>query len=62
MVLSHFRGGGHPGLKIKVAQNGLKHIAVLDFLKSYEIFKIPQMATGHGPSKRTIKRANAQTP
>ena len=31
--------------KIKVVQNGLKHILVLEFLKSSEICKILQMAT-----------------
>ena len=34
MVLSYF---GEGGLKIKIAQNGLKHILVLEFLKSGEI-------------------------
>ena len=31
---------GDGGPIIKVAQNGLKHILVLEFLKSYEILKI----------------------
>ena len=45
-MLSHFQwlwwggGGGGLGLKDKVAQNGLKHILVLDFLSSDEIFEI----------------------
>ena len=33
-------GGGEGGPEIKVAQNVLKHILVLEFLKSDEIFKI----------------------
>ena len=33
-------GGGGRGPKIKVAQNGLKHIFLLEFLKSDEILKI----------------------
>ena len=44
LVLSHFRWlwwrGGGGCQKIKVAQNDPKHILVLEFLKSDEIFKI----------------------
>ena len=39
LVLSHL-GLGVQGPKIKVAQNGLKHILVLELLKSDAIFKI----------------------
>ena len=31
-------GGGGEGKKVKVAQNDLKHILVVDFFKSDEIF------------------------
>ena len=33
-------GGGGGGPKIKVAQNGMKHGLVLEFLRSDEIFEI----------------------
>ena len=59
-------GGGGWGQKIKVAQNGLKDILVLEFLKLDEIFKIAQMATNKHPHKQenqpTTIPSNAQTP
>ena len=38
--ISFWGDGGGRGPKIKVAQNGLKHILVLEFLKSNEICKV----------------------
>ena len=40
MKFSKWWGGGGGGQKIKVAQNGMKHGLVLEFLRSDEIFEI----------------------
>ena len=50
-------GGGVGVPKIKVAQNGLKHMLALDILKSDDIFEIEvilEAATSKHPSNHTI--------
>ena len=42
----------------KVAQNGLKHILVLEFLKSNEIFKISKVATNKQPANHTYNHTD----
>ena len=51
--------GGGGGLKIKVAQNGVKHGLVLEFLRSDEIF---QNLVCELTSKQGSKQASLQTP
>ena len=46
-------GGGGVESKIKVAQNGLKHVLVLDFLRSDEIFEISSVGTSNQPHNHT---------
>ena len=59
LVLSHFGGygggGGGGSQKIKVTQNGLKHIFVLEFLRSNEIFKIFTVSYNNTSQQATNK-------
>ena len=52
-------GGGGGGQKIKVAQNGVKHGLVLEFLRSDEIFEIwSEKLTGQQASKQASKHTS----
>ena len=49
-VISFSRGGGGLGvwgLKIKVAQNGVKHVLILEFLRSDDIWEISCLRLTH---------------
>ena len=60
-VISFSDGGGGRGVKIKVAQNGLKNISVLGFLIPDEIFEIGKMSQV-ATTKQAQNGTNAQTP
>ena len=51
-------GGGEGGSKMEVAQNDLKHVLVLEFVKSDEIFKI--LCWSHQLSNQTYTHHSYQ--